>query len=63
MRREATSRSIVSAGYAGSRIVDRDIDGVRYWRVLAGTFPSTAKAEEARSRLAVTYGGAFVIAQ
>jgi rare lipoprotein A len=54
---------MVSAGYDGSRILDKDIDGVRYWRVLAGVFPTMDAAEQARSRLASVYQGAFVIAQ
>jgi rare lipoprotein A len=54
---------MLTSGYAGSRILDRDIDGIRYWRVLAGTFPSMDEAERARARLAPTYRGAFVIAQ
>ena len=54
---------IVASGYAGSRILDKEIEGVRYWRVLAGTFPTVGAAEQARARLAATYEGAFVIAQ
>ena len=54
---------VVAGGYAGSRILDQEIEGTRYWRVLAGTFSSVAAAEEARRRLARTYAGAFVIAQ
>jgi len=54
---------VVAGGYAGSRIIDQEIEGTRYWRVLAGTFGSVAAAEEARRRLVMTYAGAFVIAQ
>lgn len=54
---------IVASGYAGSTIVERVIDGTRYWRVLAGTFPTVSAAEAARSRLGAIYSGAFVIAQ
>lgn len=51
------------SGYGGSRIQAKDIDGVRFWRVLAGVFPTMDAAERARGRLARAYRGAFVIAQ
>ena len=54
---------LLSAGYAGTRILDKETDGVRYFRVLAGVFPTTSTAEEARQRLGSTFRGAFVIAQ
>lgn len=54
---------IVAAGYRGSRITESWIDGKRYWRVMAGTFPSLPAAKAARARLARSYRGAFVIAQ
>lgn len=66
VRRENAERllpRIRAAGYPGSRIVDREIEGTRYWRVLAGSFESVSGAETARGRLAATYAGAFVIAQ
>ena len=51
------------AGYAGSRIQFREIDGVGLHQVHAGVFPTTAAAEEARLRLGSAFAGAFVIAQ
>ena len=51
------------AGYAGSRIQTKEIDGVRLNQVHAGVFPTTAAAEEARLRLGTRFSGAFVIAQ
>jgi rare lipoprotein A len=54
---------MVAAGYAGSRIHYKEIDGTRFFRVHAGTFPTTAAAEEARLRLGALFTGAFVVAQ
>lgn len=54
---------LVAAGYAGTRIHYKEIDGTQFFRVHAGTFPTTAAAEEARLRLAPVFAGAFVIAQ
>jgi rare lipoprotein A len=51
------------AGYAGSRVQFKDIDGVGYHQVHAGVFPTTAAADEARLRLGTRFSGAFVIAQ
>jgi rare lipoprotein A len=52
-----------AAGYAGSRVQFKDIDGVGYHQVHAGVFPTTAAAEEARLRLGTRFSGAFIIAQ
>ncbi|KHK02950.1 septal ring lytic transglycosylase RlpA family protein [Desulfovibrio sp. TomC] len=52
-----------AAGYAGSRIASKEIDGVWLNQVHAGIFPTTAAAEEARLRLGTRFSGAFVIAQ
>ena len=52
-----------AAGYAGSRIQFKEIDGVGLHQVHAGVFPTTAAAEEARLRLGTAFAGAFVIAQ
>ncbi|MEA4855117.1 MAG: septal ring lytic transglycosylase RlpA family protein [Solidesulfovibrio sp.] len=54
---------ILGAGYAGSRIHYKEIDGTQFFRVHAGTFPSVAAAEEARLRLSAVFEGAFVLAQ
>ncbi|MHC1791249.1 septal ring lytic transglycosylase RlpA family protein [Solidesulfovibrio sp.] len=54
---------LLAAGYAGSRIQPKEIDGVLLHRVLAGVFPTTAAADEARLRLSSVFSGAFVIAQ
>ncbi len=54
---------ILAAGYAGSRIHYKEIDGTQFFRVHAGTFPSVAAAEEARLRLSAVFEGAFVLAQ
>ncbi len=54
---------IIAAGYAGTRIRYTEIGGTPYWQVHAGLFPTEAKAEEARLRLASVFRGAFVIAQ
>ncbi len=54
---------ILAAGYAGSRIHYKEIDGTRFFRVHAGTFPTEAAAEEARIRLGSVFSGAFVLAQ
>jgi len=54
---------LLAAGYAGTRILDKETNGVRYFRVHAGVFPSTGAAEEARLRLSAVFEGAFVIAQ
>lgn len=54
---------IVAAGYAGSRIHYKEIDGTQFFRVHAGTFPTVAAAEEARLRLSAAFEGAFVLAQ
>jgi len=60
---QKTYSRLRAAGYAGSRITSKDIDGILFHQVHAGTFPTTRAAEEARARLAATYSGAFVIAQ
>lgn len=52
-----------AAGYAGSRIQYKEIDGMGLYQVHAGIFPTTVAAEEARLRLASVFAGAFVIAQ
>lgn len=52
-----------TAGYSGSRIQFKEIDGVGLYQVHAGIFPTTAAAEEARLRLGAVFAGAFVIAQ
>lgn len=54
---------LLAAGYAGSRILEKDIRGVRYACVQAGVFPTLAAAEQSRFRLASAYRGAFVIAE
>ena len=65
-RRENADRlysRLVAAGYAGTRIHYKAIDGVGFFQVHAGIFPTTGAAEEARLRLASVFGGAFVLAQ
>ncbi|EHJ48392.1 rare lipoprotein A [Solidesulfovibrio carbinoliphilus subsp. oakridgensis] len=65
-RRENADRlysRLVAAGYAGSRVHYKEIDGTRFFRVHAGTFPTEAAAEEARIRLGSVFAGAFVLAQ
>lgn len=65
-RRENADRlysRMVAAGYAGSRVHYKEIDGTRFFRVHAGAFPTMAAAEEARIRLATVFAGAFVLAQ
>ncbi len=52
-----------AAGYAGSRIQTREIDGATLHLVHAGTFPTSAVADEARLRLGERFAGAFIIAQ
>jgi len=54
---------LFAAGYAGSRINYKEIDGTRYFRVHAGIFATPAEADVARLRLASVFDGAFVIAQ
>ncbi len=54
---------IVAAGYAGSRIHYKEIDGTRFFRVHAGTFATIEEAEVARLRLSTVFDGAFVLAQ
>jgi rare lipoprotein A len=50
-------------GYGGTRILEKDLDGMHYWCVQVGVFPTMAAAESGRGRLAATYRGAFVIAE
>ena len=54
---------LVSAGYAGSRIDAKEIDGVLLYRVHAGIFTTESAAEDARVRLATAFSGAFVLAR
>ncbi|WP_300163012.1 septal ring lytic transglycosylase RlpA family protein [Solidesulfovibrio sp.] len=54
---------ILAAGYAGSRIHYKEIDGTQFFRVHAGAFPTVDAAEEARLRLSTVFEGAFVLAQ
>ena len=49
-------------GYAGSRVVQAEIDGQTFWRVQVGEFGNLDKAKAARSQIARQTPGAFVIA-
>lgn len=65
-RRENAERlfaRMLAAGYAGSRIHYKEIDGTRFFRVHAGTFATVNAAEVARLRLSTVFEGAFVLAQ
>ncbi len=50
-------------GYRESRIHYREVDGERFWRVHAGTFPTLSEAERGKARLSGEFKGAFVIGE
>jgi len=56
------ARELKSGGYPATRIQEAVIQGVRYWRVQAGTFAGTAHANEGLSRLAERFPGSFILA-
>jgi len=49
--------------YSGSRIQYSEIEGQKFWRVQAGTFPTLTEALRRQSDLRAQYADAFVIAQ
>lgn len=60
---EKLASRMLRAGYAGTRINDKDIGGTQFFRVHAGAFPTMDAAERARQHLGAAHAGAFVIAQ
>ena len=53
----------IKKAYSGSRIYYSEIEGQKFWRVQAGTFPTLAEALRRQSELRAQYADAFVLAQ
>jgi rare lipoprotein A len=54
--------SLMGSGFSGTRIVESQVDGLRFWRVQAGVFSGLHAAQRALSRLMLENPTAFILA-
>jgi rare lipoprotein A len=53
---------LVASGFAGTRVVEAEVDGFRFWRVQAGTFNGLRAAEGALASLIRENPASFILA-